>query len=89
MQRVYWKPPESAMNKIFFKKKIIMEPVISRYGSHDRLPECQEALLGKVNLFIMRYITYFPNTLEQDGIKSYFTAIDFKTKDGWILVSTL
>ena len=41
-----------------------MEPVISRYGSHDRLPECQEALLGKVNLFIMRYIIDFPNTLE-------------------------
>jgi len=39
----------------FFFKKIIMEPVISRYGSHDRLPECQEALLGKLNFMNHAY----------------------------------
>ncbi|WVZ72539.1 hypothetical protein U9M48_020979 [Paspalum notatum var. saurae] len=42
---VYWQPPESAMCKV---EKIIREPVVSRYGSDDGLPELREALLEKL-----------------------------------------
>lgn len=71
---VYWQPPESALDKIV---KIIREPIVSRYGSDDGLPELREALLEKVTSFSHRVYNIFAHTLDQAGhaLKSYHIAI--------------
>ncbi|KAK1312847.1 Bifunctional aspartate aminotransferase and glutamate/aspartate-prephenate aminotransferase [Acorus calamus] len=42
---VYWQPPEQALDKV---KEIVWDPVTSRYGVDDGLPELREALIEKL-----------------------------------------
>lgn len=43
---IYWQPPEQALEKV---KKIAWEPLTSRYGKHEGLPELQVALIKKLH----------------------------------------
>lgn len=43
---VHWQPPKQALEKV---QDLVWEPVISRYGADEGLPELREALLKKVN----------------------------------------
>ncbi|KAL2493398.1 Pyridoxal phosphate (PLP)-dependent transferases superfamily protein [Abeliophyllum distichum] len=42
---VYWQPPKQALEKV---QQLVWEPVISRYGADEGLPELREALLKKL-----------------------------------------
>ncbi|CAI9753679.1 unnamed protein product [Fraxinus pennsylvanica] len=42
---VYWQPPIQALEKV---QKLVWDPVISRYGADEGLPELREALLKKL-----------------------------------------
>lgn len=42
---VYWQPPEAALEKV---KQMVWDPVISRYGADEGLPELRKELLKKV-----------------------------------------
>lgn len=42
---VYWQPPKQALNKV---KDLVWEPIVSRYGTDDGIPELREALTKKL-----------------------------------------
>ncbi|KAJ8755823.1 hypothetical protein K2173_024368 [Erythroxylum novogranatense] len=42
---VYWQPPKEALERI---KDLIGEPIVSRYGADEGIPELREALLQKL-----------------------------------------
>lgn len=42
---MYWQPPEEALNKV---KDMVWDPIVSKYGPDEGLPELREALLDKV-----------------------------------------
>ncbi|KAJ3701310.1 hypothetical protein LUZ61_005015 [Rhynchospora tenuis] len=42
---VYWQPPEKALNKV---KEMVWDPIVSKYGADEGLPELREALLEKL-----------------------------------------
>ncbi|PON58907.1 L-threonine-O-3-phosphate decarboxylase [Trema orientale] len=42
---VYWQPPKEALNKV---KELVWEPLISKYGADEGIPELRAALLKKL-----------------------------------------
>lgn len=42
---VYWQPPKQALEKV---KEIVWDPLTSRYGNDEGLPELRQALTEKV-----------------------------------------
>lgn len=45
---VYWQPPETALEKV---KQMVWDPLVSRYGADEGLPELRNALHEKVQHF--------------------------------------
>ncbi|PON66354.1 L-threonine-O-3-phosphate decarboxylase [Parasponia andersonii] len=43
---VYWQPPKEALNKV---KDLVWEPLISKYGADEGIPELRAALLKKLH----------------------------------------
>ncbi|KAK7335959.1 hypothetical protein VNO80_28121 [Phaseolus coccineus] len=42
---VHWQPPEQALKKV---KEIVSDPIVSRYGNDEGIPELREALIKKL-----------------------------------------
>jgi len=49
---VHWQPPEQALKKV---KELVFEPIVSRYGTDEGIPELRAALIKKVNGIISSY----------------------------------
>ena len=49
---VHWQPPEQALKKV---KELVSDPIVSRYGNDEGIPELREALRKKVNGIISSY----------------------------------
>ncbi|XP_078432303.1 pyridoxal phosphate (PLP)-dependent transferases superfamily protein [Wolffia australiana] len=43
---VYWQPPETALEKV---GRMVWDPIVSRYGADEGLPELRAALLKKIS----------------------------------------
>jgi len=50
---VHWQPPEQALKKV---KELVSDPIVSRYGVDEGIPELRAALIKKVNGIILRTI---------------------------------
>lgn len=46
---VHWQPPEQALKKV---KELVSDPIVSRYGNDEGIPELRAALIKKVNFII-------------------------------------
>ena len=53
---VYWQPPKEALEKV---KELVSEPLISRYGNDEGIPELRAALVKKVNGIISSYNMHY------------------------------
>ena len=53
---VYWQPPKQALEKV---KELVSEPLISRYGNDEGIPELRAALVKKVNGIISSYNMHY------------------------------